>query len=519
MTKGVLSGMGVALCAAALVALLSCDSGLAYGIVHVSIVDGGAASAAGANARTGANPGASAPRTLLPSVQPASYRISFVGSTTVSPITSDSPSQVSQILRPGTWNILVEGLDSGQRTIARGDSGQLVIASGERVDVSIHVQAVAEGNGSVDIRLSWPAAGGSMPAVSGATVERDGSEVAAEAVSLDLAASPPSLRYTESLAAGSYSIVIRLHYGTSGSTVYDEALQVYANLASGKTKTLPQEYFTGLPEAPTGFTAVETATGLRLTWTDASGLETGYSVRRGDWPQATQLPANSAAWVDTSVVTGTSYHYTLVATNDTGTSAAAETDGLKAAPQPGGGGAVSVSEIRSSSLRLDWSAATDNHSPQSALGYQVLQNGVATGEPIVNGLSATMSGLVPETNYTFLVQVTDEAGCRSDYQTASARTLAETCTVNITIELIQPSELPMSFNVAEGQTISGPTLTVAISQSYGNYSWRLDGAEIATSPGVTIDCLAVRPGAHRLSLYVVVGSKLYSSSVNFRIVN
>jgi hypothetical protein len=80
----------------------------------------------------------------------------------------------------------------------------------------------------------------------------------------------------------------------------------------------------------------------------------------------------------------------------------------------------------------------------------------------------------------------------------------------------------MTLDITEGQVVTGATLSVSVSQSYSNYSWRLDGNEIIAAQNLsnaTIDCAAAGPGAHRLSLYVTDNGKLYSTAVDFRIDN
>ena len=494
----------------ALVAIQSCNLNIAYGIVSISISQG-----ADAASRSGD------PKTVFPVIEPESYEISFTGSINPDDITTRSTSEIEKLLRPGEWTIHVDALNAAGEVIAEGDSGTITVVSGATIDVAIRLEAVASGAGSIDIILTWPEPSSTMPEVTGAVVERDGINVASGAVTLNVDSIPPSLRYEETLDAGSYAIVIRLLYGTDSSTIYDEAVQVYANASSSKTVALEEERFTGLPAAPTGLIAVETVAGISLSWADASGIETGYAIERSDGSSSSthELPANSTAWVDSGVTTGTTYTYSLVAANGTGNSAEATASGLKAAPIPGNSGTITIVETTSSSVSLSWAAATDNRSLQSALSYQVFRDGAAVGEPVAASLSRTVEGLSAETAYTFFVRVTDEAGCTSDYQTVAATTAAASGTVTISIEVIQPSELPMTLSIEEGHIVTDGTLSVSVLQNYSNYSWRLDGTVIGTAQSVSIDCATATPGAHRLSLYITFEGKLYSTSVDFRIHN
>lgn len=82
----------------------------------------------------------------------------------------------------------------------------------------------------------------------------------------------------------------------------------------------------GLTKAPTGLTATPLANaGVRLTWTDATRLETGYVVQRSDdngatWTQVgATLPANATSVTDGGLTRGASYQYRVGATNAIGT--------------------------------------------------------------------------------------------------------------------------------------------------------------------------------------------------------
>ncbi len=400
--------------------LQACNLSVGFGIVSIDIaLDDDTASRS------------VSPRTGLPVMEPTEYRISFTGDSSATDIITDATADIQKILKPGNWTINVEALDDAGRVLAKGNSGLIAVTSGASVDVAINLTAVVEGTGSVDITLSWPAASATMPLITRAEVERGGVSVAASAITLEPVGTPPSLRYTESLAAGSYDIVIRLFYGTGGSTTYDEAVQIFANMPSSTTITLPEERFTGLPAAPTGLSAVEATGGINLSWNDASTIETGYRIERtvGSTTTTQDLDANTTSWVDGDVTTGTTYTYSLVAVNGTGVSTAV---------------------------------------------------------------------------------------------TTSITTVQASGTTSISIVLIQPSELPMTLDITEGQVVTGATLSVSVSQSYSNYSWRLDGNEIIAAQNLsnaTIDCAAAGPGAHRLSLYVTDNGKLYSTAVDFRIDN
>ena len=76
------------------------------------------------------------------------------------------------------------------------------------------------------------------------------------------------------------------------------------------------------PDAPTGLSAVAiTGNRVDLTWSDVSGNESGYRVRRdsgGGFVQIADLPANSKSFTDNGVESGKTYDYQVAAYNGQG---------------------------------------------------------------------------------------------------------------------------------------------------------------------------------------------------------
>jgi len=461
------------------------------------------------------------PRTVLPTIAPATYLIEFTstGTATASPMTTPTNS-VQKLLRPGDWTIHVVARNEAVEPIAEGTSELFTVVSGQPVSVSVTLQALSAGTGGIDITLTWPAPSATVPEVTGYAVERDGTAVVAGAITAQLAATPPTLHYLEELPVGSYRIVVRLLYGTSARYVYDEAVQVVGNSTSAFSKSLTAEHFTLEPNPPTNPLAVETSTGITLSWTDASDIETRYTIVRTSVGTTLShtVARNSTSWLDTSAETGTAYTYTVSAGNDTGESTAVSVAGLKALPVPGNAGAIVVGETTAESVVLSWTAASDNHSLPAALIYQVYQDDVATGAATAGMTGYTVTGLTELTEYTFNVRVTDEVNLTATYQPVTVTTEPIPGTVTVTIGLIQPGELPMTLNITQGQVITtGGTFTVTLTETYADRTWYLDGVSIGTGQSVDLDCTALDPGAHRLSLFVSQGGKLYSTSVDFRI--
>jgi hypothetical protein len=80
---------------------------------------------------------------------------------------------------------------------------------------------------------------------------------------------------------------------------------------------------TTMPAAPSGLTAIATGSNVDLAWTDNSGVEDGFQVRR--WTASTDivvvatLPANATTYRDVGLADDT-YWYQVLATKDGGTS-------------------------------------------------------------------------------------------------------------------------------------------------------------------------------------------------------
>jgi len=94
-----------------------------------------------------------------------------------------------------------------------------------------------------------------------------------------------------------------------------------------------------VPPAPAGLTVVApTPNSVSLAWRDVSQLETGYRLERreqgGTYLPLTNLPANSTAFLDTSVQPGTSYQYLVFASNATGESPASNEAGITVPAAP-----------------------------------------------------------------------------------------------------------------------------------------------------------------------------------------
>lgn len=174
------------------------------------------------------------------------------------------------------------------------------------------------------------------------------------------------------------------------------------------------------PSAPaqSAATAV-TSTGATLHWT-APATGTGnisYIVLArtpsgsGSFAQITTSATTSA--VVAGLVSASSYDFEIEATNDAGTSPPSNVVSattLSGVTAPGAPGNLSLSSSTSSSLTIAWTASAGIAGGTYTVQYQVVgQTTVATVAGI-SGLSTTVSGLQPSTQYNITVVGVNTAG-------------------------------------------------------------------------------------------------------------
>jgi hypothetical protein len=174
------------------------------------------------------------------------------------------------------------------------------------------------------------------------------------------------------------------------------------------------------PDAPTGVTATAGSGQADVSWTpplsDGGSAITGYSVTPHDG--ATSLtPVDVSAGTTSTTVTGltngTSYTFTVTATNAAGTSAdSAPSAAVTPATLPGSPTGVTATG-GDAQADVSWSApASDGGSPIT--GYTVTPHDGATSltpvDVAAGTTSTTITGLTNGTTYTFTVTATNAVG-------------------------------------------------------------------------------------------------------------
>lgn len=304
-------------------------------------------------------------RTLLPSVNPSSYRVSFSGPASASPITTDQTT-MTVTLAVGTWTIAVEGLDSDGRTIAQGSRNGLVVSPGTTTDATVSLTATSHSTGSIDITLNWP----SGPPVESCRVTLGSVEKTAPTVTY----SGLQLRYAETVASGSYKLLVLLLDSSQGVLApINMAVQVYDNLTTSASITLTSSDFNNAPAEPTNLAVTTGSNALILSWDDNSHVETSYVVQRStdnaSWSDLVSLPSNSETYTDASAAWGTTYYYRVGSENSYGTAFSASSSGSWTQT---GSVSLTISVISPTDATITFNEAQDIiASPATTLGISI----------------------------------------------------------------------------------------------------------------------------------------------------
>jgi uncharacterized protein YxeA len=174
---------------------------------------------------------------------------------------------------------------------------------------------------------------------------------------------------------------------------------------------------TTLPSTPGGLAASSvTASGATLTWGSVTGA-TSYTLYRS----GTQVYHGTALTsTDTGAATGTSYSYTVLASDASGNSALSS--GVSVLTLPAAPTGLVVNSTASTSLNLSWTATTG-----TATGYKIYTNGTS---PVTvtpgTATTDTVSSLSPGTAYTYTISAYNASGESAQSSGVAATTLPAT---------------------------------------------------------------------------------------------
>ncbi|BFH63594.1 glycosyl hydrolase family 18 protein [Paenibacillus azoreducens] len=208
------------------------------------------------------------------------------------------------------------------------------------------------------------------------------------------------------------------------------------------------------PTAPTNLAvSAQTANSVTLTWTastDNIGV-TGYDVYQGNTLVGS---STSTTYTVTGLTPATAYSFTVKAKDAAGNVSAASNavtvtlENADTTP-PTAPGNVKAAAKTSTSVTLTWTASTDN---VGVTGYDVYQGNTLAASVNGSTLTAVITGLSPNTTYSFTVKAKDAAGNLSDPSSTV------TVTTDAPSEDTTPPSAPANLAVSS-KTATSVTLT------------------------------------------------------------
>lgn len=213
-------------------------------------------------------------------------------------------------LEAGDWTVSVEAYDGESSMIASGSS-VATIQNDQPNQVTVSLDPVSSGSGSLQIDFEWPAGIGIDEVL--VTFGTD--------AAIDIFTSGNTATFTKTdVPLGSYPLKIELNHGGATFSLQMHIVQVWAYLETSDTIVLDDDDFQSAPSAPLDLTAEEGLGEITLSW-DASQVtsESGFVIQRsvtsgsGFEDLGSVLPANTASYSDDTIVAGTDYYYRVKA--------------------------------------------------------------------------------------------------------------------------------------------------------------------------------------------------------------
>jgi chitodextrinase len=296
-----------------------------------------------------------------------------------------------------TYGYQIQAVDAAGNVSVLGAAVQATTPQSPDVmapTVPTGVSATALGVSSVQI--SWQASADNRGVV-GYSVYRAGSLIATVT---------DGLSYTDtglaSSTAYSYTVTAYDAAGNEGSAGVE---------AIATTQTPPD---VTAPTKPTNFKLTLNTTNITLNWTgstDNVGV-VGYVIGRNGVKIAT---VTTLSYVDTAVVQGTAYSYSVYAIDAAGNQSShtvllTMTFPDTTAPSAPTGLTAVVGATGSKSIKLTWNAATDN---VTVTGYRIYRGTMLIATVSGTTLTYTDTGLTSGTTYSYTVVAIDAAGNQS----------------------------------------------------------------------------------------------------------
>ena len=260
-------------------------------------------------------------RTILPEIESSidSFRLSFNGPELISPITT-TESTLEILLKTGTWDILVEGLNSDQETIAAGEIQNLHVSGNTPITEVVYLFPSQDDFGRVDISVTWPGSITIPLNDDNIKISFDGSPI--NLLSPNISYTYTSINfYSDNVQSGSNHTfqVILNPVGSISSTKRVDAVHIYDGVTTRHTYSLEELHFHYIPNTPSELTATTTSfQSIELSWTDNANNEEGFSIERSvdgnSYSVIDTVSANITSYIDSNINLRT-YYYRVLAYN------------------------------------------------------------------------------------------------------------------------------------------------------------------------------------------------------------
>ncbi|MEW6617231.1 MAG: fibronectin type III domain-containing protein [Patescibacteria group bacterium] len=281
----------------------------------------------------------------------------------------------------------------------------------------------------------------------------------------------------------SYQFNVKSYVTTNGRTYYSTAS---ANTAS--CTTLPNP-----PPTPTGFTATTiSGTQINLSWNAVSGA-TSYTLAHPGGPAI--YSGASTSFSETGLTCGTSYSYTVYASNAGGNSSNASASATTVVCAPSAPTGLIATTLSTSQIYVSWNAVS------GATSYTVAWSG---GSQTVTGTSYTINGLSCGTYYGIGVTANNAGGSSSE----------STVTGNTTV--CAPSSAPTGVTATPASTTQINLSWNSVSGATGYRVWR-DGVNIQNVVGTSYSDTGLTCGtsySYYIQAYNAGGTGPSSGTVN-----
>ncbi len=296
------------------------------------------------------------------------------------------------------------------------------------------------GNGQV--ALTWTA----VPGATTYTVFENGTSIAS--------VTSPADTVTGLTDGTSYSFTVAASNG-GGTSVASTA-------ASATPEPAP-------PATPTGLVATAGNGQVALTWTAVPGATTYTVFENGTSMASVTSPADTV----TGLTDGTSYSFTVAASNGGGTSSQSTAASATPEPQAPATPTGLVATVGNGQVALTWTAVP------GATTYTVFENGTSMAS--VTSPADTVTGLTDGTSYSFTVAASDGGGT----STQSASVLAAP---------VDPVPSVPTDVTATSVTDDGATVTWASSSGATAYTVLANGTDMQTSVSAAAQLTGLNPG-------------------------